>query len=131
MFKCENCGIISAPCQPLNRIVTQRREKNYEVVVSKGRYSETLHRHGWEIVEEMDVCPQCFTALTGKEALIVEKKEKKFFPKFRKEYKNNNKTNKGLERVRDRERRSNRNNQNNYQRRTPQVEVINPIKTIK
>lgn len=142
MFKCKNCGITVPTGQPMNKVVTKRREKTYERTIKHGYdRGRTEQVRGWEIVEEIATCPQCTTALTGREVLLVEQKpEKKFFPKFKKEYKKDRYNNdqqprrdKQLDRVRDRERRDPRGD-NNYrpqEKRKPVVEVINPIKTIK
>lgn len=76
MFKCQNefCGKQVEPRQPVNRIVTERRNITYEKqIVSRGRrkQADIIDIPGWEIVKEICVCPQCFTKLTGKQPKLV------------------------------------------------------------
>jgi len=80
MYKCQmdGCGKVTKPRQPTNRIVTETREKIYEVFPKKkwgkNRDSEPKLVRGSEIVQEISVCPECYTQATGEEARrIVER----------------------------------------------------------
>ena len=69
MFVCENdrCCRQVETRQPINYIISERRQKTYEVPVKRGRKvigSEIIE--GWEIVTELKVCPKCYQVLTGK-----------------------------------------------------------------
>lgn len=70
MFRCDvtSCNIV-VPCkQPMNKVVTKRRDKQYKKIHTKGRHKDEVEFiDGWEIVEEISVCPDCFLILTGEE----------------------------------------------------------------
>lgn len=90
MFKCQNefCGKQVPPRQPVNRIVTERRNVTYEkevVTRQRGRRKQVDIEDipGWEIVKEISVCPQCFTKLTGKQPKLVAPQQKPQFQKAR------------------------------------------------
>jgi len=69
MFRCENkgCGKMVPPRTPINFIVTERREKTYEnPVYRRGKPTKkTQWTKGWEIANEIKVCPGCFQKITG------------------------------------------------------------------
>lgn len=50
MFRCSECGKVSEPRQPQNKVVIQRREKIY----ADGS-------KGWEIVKEVALCDECYS----------------------------------------------------------------------
>ncbi len=51
MFRCEVCGAISKPGEKCNRVVVQKRQKMYNP--GHGVF------HGFEIVEEKNMCATC------------------------------------------------------------------------
>jgi hypothetical protein len=61
-FKCNKCGVAQPAGQPSNTVVTEKRQKTYEVLVEKGQPQQA---QGWEIKVESRVCPTCFEELTG------------------------------------------------------------------
>jgi hypothetical protein len=72
MFRCENAGCEKnvSRRQPVNKVVTERREKQYEHKPKSGPNKGKIElRDGWEIAKEISVCPECFVSLTGKEPL--------------------------------------------------------------
>lgn len=137
MFRCQNehCNIVVPPRQPINKIVTERRERTYEKTIKKGKDKGKIKIiNGWEIVKEINVCPKCYRILTGKTPKIVEaiktkpvfdnKPRRKFDKTKKKSWKNPH------------QKKQNTDNRNNKQEDTPKrkkpvVEVINPIKTVK
>lgn len=75
MFRCENseCRILVKKRQPENKVVTERRNKSYEVRVRRGRYKGEVNTvHGWEIAREIRVCPDCFVKMTGLQPKVVQ-----------------------------------------------------------
>lgn len=80
MFKCQNehCDLpdrLVPARQPVNRIVTERRKRQYEKKIRK-KYSKKVIGvelvDGWEIVTEICVCPKCFRKLTGMTPRLVQ-----------------------------------------------------------
>lgn len=75
MFKCGNCKNDTLPGQPVNYVITVKREKVYENPVVKGP-----DRGGWnitqghEIVKQIKACPTCFGTLTGLAPKIADPK---------------------------------------------------------
>lgn len=68
MFQCENdtCRKMTEPGQPVNRVVTERRDKTYQRKLRRGRdKGKVIFVQGWEIVKEIEVCPPCFASMTG------------------------------------------------------------------
>lgn len=60
------------PRQPVNRVVTERRDKTYQVKVKRGYDKGKINFiQGWEIVKEIQVCPACFENMTGLQARTV------------------------------------------------------------
>ncbi len=72
MFTCENCNTTVRTRQPENKVVTEKRIKQYQKKSKTDRHDVDLI-YGWEIVKEIRACPSCFEQLTGMEPrLIVE-----------------------------------------------------------
>ena len=76
MFRCQNehCGALVPPRQPVNRIVTERRQQTYQKPIRKRKRGKIIRWddvEGWEIVKEIQVCPKCFRKLTGREPRMV------------------------------------------------------------
>jgi len=69
MFKCQNkgCHRLVPRYQPVNRVVLETRSKNYVNHIKKGRNEMTVETSGEEIVREIDVCPECYTNITGEQ----------------------------------------------------------------
>lgn len=69
MFKCENksCNTQVPARQPVNRIITETREKTYEnFVYKRGKKSQHVRLDkGYEIVKQIEVCPECYINMTG------------------------------------------------------------------
>ena len=81
MFKCQNefCNKTVQPRQPVNRIITEQREKVYQKPVRRkygGRVVGHDDVYGLEIVKEICVCPKCYRKLTGKEPKMIIKGSK-------------------------------------------------------
>ena len=75
MFRCQNesCSQMVVARQPVNRIVTESRKRTYEKKIRRGRNKGNVETvHGWEVVKEINVCPQCYALLTGKAPRVVE-----------------------------------------------------------
>jgi len=68
MFFCENCGKQVERNQPINKVVTKRRKVSYQNIRRRKRKIEEdiKETYGWEIAKEIDVCPVCYIAITGK-----------------------------------------------------------------
>lgn len=142
MFRCENehCNIVVPPRQPVNKIVTERRERTYEKKIIRGKDKGKVKEvYGWEIVKEIDVCPKCYRVLTGKTPKVVQEVKKPEFenkpkhkPRFDKNKKKpwKNPTNKKNQQQKDSPKR-NTEKKVIQQRKKPVVEVINPIKIVK
>lgn len=65
MFICSNCKQVSEPKEPQHKVVTQKRQREYNNINS----SFTMNDHiiktnssskGWEIVKEEALCSECF-----------------------------------------------------------------------
>jgi len=79
MFKCQNefCGKIVPPRQPVNRIVTECRQKEYtNDIVKRERVVGVKESSGSEIVKEISVCPKCFSRLTGKRPKLADQRKR-------------------------------------------------------
>ena len=76
MYKCQNCNKTSLPRETINRIVTKTRKKVYEFEVQKGRNIITKTNEGWEIVEELEVCKECYNRLHDKVKSTITNKDK-------------------------------------------------------
>lgn len=58
MFKCQKCGKITRQYRSL---ITKGRKTNYTTnIVHPKKGSETKMGEGWEIVEEVGVCMECY-----------------------------------------------------------------------
>jgi hypothetical protein len=74
MFYCEHCGKLVECGQPTNKIITSFRQKTYQnqVVTRKQEKEFNIARgdffttYGREIEKEINVCPKCCIALTGR-----------------------------------------------------------------
>ena len=75
-FNCDKCSKTTAPRQPINYVVTEKRDKEYFFPVKRSRENrdrETSGQsEGYETVKEIKTCPQCFTKLTGNIPKVVE-----------------------------------------------------------
>ena len=79
MYKCQELecdkfgGTPVTPLrQPLNKIITEKRQKTYQRVIKRGKqrqYTEDIQ--GWEIVKEHKVCAICYERLTGLKAMTA------------------------------------------------------------
>lgn len=61
MFKCQECSKVSKPFDKPKKVVTKTRQKAYSK--PDGRPVLTKKRTpavGWEIVEEVTVCEECY-----------------------------------------------------------------------
>jgi hypothetical protein len=70
MFRCEvkGCDRVTPPRQPVNKIITETRQRFYEKVHKRGKLKGTVETiKGSEIVREIDSCPQCFLRITGQQ----------------------------------------------------------------
>lgn len=79
MFKCENkfCGKTVPPRQPVNRIVTKQREVIYDKkIIKHGKVVGIEEVKGQEIVKEINVCPKCFSTLTGKKPKLSDQRKR-------------------------------------------------------
>lgn len=76
MFKCDLCKNTTNNGQPINRFISQRRERSYEFPGRKAHHNPRVS-HGWEIVKEQKLCPDCFSSVSGEEPIIVEKRKVK------------------------------------------------------
>lgn len=66
MFNCERCKKTTKEGQPTNKVVVEKREAVYTETIKRGkRKGEKLYFKGEEIVKEIDVCPDCYIAMTG------------------------------------------------------------------
>lgn len=63
MFRCDLCNSAVGPNQPANKLVTKRRDTRYNCKPSKRNNNGVST--GWEIVEELSVCPECYEAKAG------------------------------------------------------------------
>lgn len=64
MYRCQMCGQSTKPGQPIQRVVTQTRIKEYHPRVywtpgKAGRKVEDPGGEGREIAKELKVCPDC------------------------------------------------------------------------
>ena len=87
MFRCQNksCGKQVPPRQPMNRIVTERRDTTYQKkIIKRRKIVDIVDIHGWEIVREICVCPQCFIDLTGKQPKLIAPQQKPQVRRYRK-----------------------------------------------
>lgn len=106
MFRCQHCYSFTERGQPANKVVTAYRQVEYENIVKTRRQSKRHNLEkgdiwiskGREIEKEIDVCPKCCIALTGRKPKLKQPtrpqhehpKRKNFKKKYkRKEYKNN------------------------------------------
>lgn len=59
MFKCEKSGKTTKPGEKMGKYVVKNRNKYYGTKYNpKKRKIEKIN--GWEIVKEINVCPDCF-----------------------------------------------------------------------
>lgn len=97
-FRCENssCDIVTPIGQPSNYVVTEKREKIYDVrkkqkdrnfggqMTKKEKKKNRTNpqgpvydtRDGWEIVKQIKVCPDCYSSMTGLKPKMVQRVEK-------------------------------------------------------
>jgi len=76
MYKCQECGKVSKPREPINKIISEIRKKEYEFEVQKGRNTITKTSKGNEIVKEIEVCKECYNELHDTmKPLIVSKED--------------------------------------------------------
>lgn len=135
MFKCDNCGDQVGLHQPLNKVITERRNRNYENypkrrIIESDRNKEfrpapyrrneqPFYTKGWEIIKEIAACAKCYTTLTGMQAQIREPVlAKRANPRFidaesTRKYGNHERATQPKE---------------HKERKPPVVETINPIK---
>jgi hypothetical protein len=75
MFRCQNdkCKRNVEAGQPENEVITEQRNKTYEVANVRRRDDPPRITQGWEIKQKLRVCPECYRLLTGEEP-------KKFIP---------------------------------------------------
>ena len=59
MYHCQLCNKLSEPNKAANKIVIEKREKQYTNRLKKGLKEVTKESHGWEIVSEKLVCSSC------------------------------------------------------------------------
>ena len=57
MYYCDKCNELSQPSEPLNRVVTQTRNKTYEHVNTLT--GEPFYTEGYETVQEQQYCTKC------------------------------------------------------------------------
>ncbi len=118
MFHCQNCGVNVGPNQPTNKVVSNKRRKNYtnkKIILTPYR-EDIIYSEGWEIAKELNTCPKCYTSLTGREARVNEAPPKPIHldkPKKPKKPKPWYKNDRGPE------------------KRKPVVETINPIRVVR
>jgi hypothetical protein len=60
MFKCELCNRSSQPREKSHKLVTKTRPRDYVNEHKRGLDKIKVTTHGWEIVEEIQVCKQDF-----------------------------------------------------------------------
>lgn len=73
MFICGNCGVSTESGQPANKVVTSYRNVEYVHTVltrkQEKKYNllkgDTWTTYGKETEKEINVCPECFSKLTG------------------------------------------------------------------
>lgn len=133
-FRCENqsCQIVTERGQPINRIVTERRDKQYEKLFTKGKRKGQVDEiiYGWEIVKEIKVCPRCYRILTGMQPKTILNNNKKFknAPQEKPKYKQRRfKDNKYKKNVSSKQNKP----EQKVSRKKPVVEVINPLPIVK
>jgi hypothetical protein len=94
MFQCQKCNKTVPAGHPTNRIVVEKREREYEKEIYYGRLSGTVEQvKGWEIAKELIVCPECYSESTGLAARVIETPQppiQKAKPFFSKQYRENN-----------------------------------------
>lgn len=61
MFRCQNCGVTTAPKVKANFMVVQSRDVVY---VNHNMEGDEIISKGKEIVKEIKVCPACVTFIT-------------------------------------------------------------------
>jgi hypothetical protein len=107
MFKCQNCGVNTQPNQPVNKVIINKRDKEYLNIIENKlrRQTREINSDGWEIAKEIKVCPKCFTELTGREARIAVVKEVEIVKEVKP-----------------------RDDRKFEQKKKPIVEVVNPLK---
>lgn len=72
MFACGNCNTTVTHRQPANKIVTEKRLRSYEKLIRRGpNRGMNEEVQGWEIVNEINACPECYVALTGMEPQLA------------------------------------------------------------
>lgn len=132
MFRCENdkCNQIVYPRQPVNYIVIERRDRNYEYKIKKGKKKGQIAiANGWEIVKEIKVCPKCYRILTGKTPRMVENKS------LKSEFKSKPKVIKENRRKKEwknpKQKKNKQDNTEVKEVRKPIVEIINPLPLVK
>ena len=73
MYRCENkgCRKLVPIRTPQSKIVTDTRPQVYENKIKRGKQKGKIKRtEGHEIVKEINVCPKCYSDLTGKVAPV-------------------------------------------------------------
>lgn len=135
MFQCQSCRKTTEAGQPVNRVIITKREKNYvnqrkrpEVDAENpprwnNHYPEAIESSGWEIAQELTVCPECYGSMTGLQPKLITEERKarplakpKPFnekPHYKKPYNKNQQDNK---------------NNNQPPRKKPVVEVVSTFK---
>jgi hypothetical protein len=74
MYQCQasNCKKYTEKGQPMNKIVTEFRNKSYECTIQRGyNRGQTQMAYGTEIVKEIAVCPECFEHITGQKPSLA------------------------------------------------------------
>lgn len=67
-FNCDKCSKFTAPGVPINKVVIETRHKVYEKIYrDKNGFVHTKRFEGKEIVKELNLCPICFTIVTGEQ----------------------------------------------------------------
>ena len=67
MFNCQMCNASTLAHQPVNRLITETRRKTYEYISRK----RDRQSQGFEIIKELMVCPECYTANTGSKPKMI------------------------------------------------------------
>ena len=64
MFTCEHCHNATKPRQRAFLVITEKRPKEYQQVITKiiegEKVEKTITTRGWEVVKEKRVCEDCF-----------------------------------------------------------------------
>lgn len=135
MFRCESerCGRVTAPHQPVNRIVTEWREKMYENKIRRGkRKGEIKETFGREIVREIKVCPECYVLHTGDQpvkyvAKVQEQPKFERRPRFSKDDRPRNKKWRNPRKGKGKFEAKGKQTATQPEKKKPVVQVINPL----